>query len=139
MRDAYQCHEISNIGFVRGPNNHADGMTKLGNCEPLIHLLRTGKANCEAEQWFLRLKKGNDSSDQHLTIDYSQELSHSIEKATAENTKPPKKISSRKNNGRAQKQSAGINYNRVFTLPNSNINYTSSAQKCYLENCKALI
>ncbi len=56
VRDAYQCLEISNIGFVRGPNNPADGMTKLGNCEPLIHLLRTGKVNFEVEQWVLKLK-----------------------------------------------------------------------------------
>ena len=56
VRDAYLCQEISNIGFVRGPNNPADGMTKLGNCEPLIHLLRTGKANFQVEQWVLMLK-----------------------------------------------------------------------------------
>ncbi len=50
VRDAYQCHMISNTGFVRGPNNIADEMTKLGNCEPVIYLLRTREANFEVEQ-----------------------------------------------------------------------------------------
>ena len=70
VKDACQCHEISNIGFVRGTNNPVDGMTKVGNREPVIHLFRTGKANFEVEQRVLRLKKGYDSSDQLLTNDY---------------------------------------------------------------------
>ncbi len=28
VRDAYKSHEISNVGFIRGPENPADGMTK---------------------------------------------------------------------------------------------------------------
>ncbi len=68
VRDAYQCHEILSIGFVRGPNNPADGMTKLGNCEPLVHLLRTGKANFEVEQWVLRLKNEEIRLINHLQM-----------------------------------------------------------------------
>ncbi len=37
--------------------NSADGMTKLRNCELVIHLSRTGKANFEVKQWVLRLEK----------------------------------------------------------------------------------
>lgn len=28
VRDSYATHEISNVGFIREPNNPADGMTK---------------------------------------------------------------------------------------------------------------
>ena len=45
VRDEYATHEISNFGFVRGPNNSADGMTKLGHCSALDHLLREGKVD----------------------------------------------------------------------------------------------
>ncbi len=49
VSEAYECHEIFNIAFVREPNYPADLMTELGNCEPLIDLLRTGKANFKVE------------------------------------------------------------------------------------------
>jgi len=54
VRDAYESHEISNVGFIRGPNNPADGLTKIGKCPPLSHLLQTGRANFQVEQYILR-------------------------------------------------------------------------------------
>ena len=54
VRDAYTSHEISNVGFIRGPNNPADGLTKRGKCIALNHLLRTGMADFKIDQWVLR-------------------------------------------------------------------------------------
>ena len=54
VRDAYQSYEISNVGFLRGPNNPADALTKANKCNALNHLLRTGKANFNIEQWVIR-------------------------------------------------------------------------------------
>ncbi len=45
LRDAYNLHEISNVVFIRGPNNPADGMAKPLKCDPLNSLLRSGKAD----------------------------------------------------------------------------------------------
>lgn len=45
VRDAYSSQEISDVGFVRGSSNPADGMTNTGQCSDLEHLLCTGKAN----------------------------------------------------------------------------------------------
>ena len=57
VRTAYLKHEISNFGFLRGPNNPADGLTKPKSCPALIHLMRTGKANFVVEQWVIRRGK----------------------------------------------------------------------------------
>ena len=104
VRDAYQCHEISNIGFVRGPNNLADGMTKTGNREQLFNLLRTGKADFEVEQWVLRLKNEKNSINPSSKNDYQQGLNHSTRNTAAKNVKPPKKINLKKNDSRHKKQ-----------------------------------
>ena len=61
-----------------------------------------------------RLMKGSDSSDELLPNDYSQELSHYIEKATKKYAKPPKKNNSRGNNHRPQNQLAGVNFERAL-------------------------
>ena len=50
IRYAYKTHEISNVGFIRSPNNPADGMTKPFKCDPLNNLVRTGKAIFPVEQ-----------------------------------------------------------------------------------------
>ncbi len=34
-RDAYALYDISNVGFIRSPNNLADGLTKIDNCHAL--------------------------------------------------------------------------------------------------------
>ncbi len=39
VRDAYAVHGISKIGFIRGPNNPADGLTKICKFHALHHLL----------------------------------------------------------------------------------------------------
>ena len=54
VRDAYAVHDISNVGFMRGPNNPADGLTKIGKCHALYHLLRTGKSDFIVQQCVLR-------------------------------------------------------------------------------------
>ncbi len=69
VRDAYKTHEISNVGFIRGPNNPADGMTKPFKCNPLNNLLRTDKAIFPVEQWVIRSSDTNTakavSNDDH--------------------------------------------------------------------------
>ena len=42
VRNAYATHEISNVGFIRGRNNPADGLTKIGKFSAYDHMLRTG-------------------------------------------------------------------------------------------------
>ncbi len=54
VREAYTAQEISNVGFVRSPNNPADGMTKAGKCASLTDLITTGKAKFPVESWVLR-------------------------------------------------------------------------------------
>lgn len=54
VRLAYACHEIRNIGWVRGPKNTADGMTKIGRYSALDHLMCTSKAKFRVEQLVLR-------------------------------------------------------------------------------------
>ncbi len=53
VRDAYKRHEISNVGFIRSPNNPVDGMSKPSKCTPLHNLLRTGKADFKVDQWVI--------------------------------------------------------------------------------------
>ncbi len=53
-RDAYKSHEIWEVGFIRGSNKPADGMTKPFKCTLLHDLLRTGKANFTIDQWVIR-------------------------------------------------------------------------------------
>ncbi len=54
VRDAYAVHDISNVGFIRGPNNPADGLTKNNNFHALYHMLLTGKCDFIMEQWVIR-------------------------------------------------------------------------------------
>ena len=45
VRDAYAGHDIRNVGFIRGPNNSADGLMKIGKCHALYHMLLTGRCH----------------------------------------------------------------------------------------------
>ena len=54
FREAYAVHDISNVGFIRGLNNPADGLTKIGRCHPMYHLLLTGRCAFIVEQWVRR-------------------------------------------------------------------------------------
>ncbi len=63
VRDAYNSHEISNVGFIRGPNNPAEGMTKPLKYDPLNRLLRTGRADFTVDQWVIRSFNSNLESD----------------------------------------------------------------------------
>ncbi len=85
VQGAYKSHETSNVSFIRGPNNPADGMTKPFECTPSHDLLRTGKANFTVEQLVIRstnttvrsgLASGssnaNDDSTRHLPSYHEQ-------------------------------------------------------------------
>ena len=37
--DAYTVHDIINVGFIRGLDNSADGLMKIGKFHALYHLL----------------------------------------------------------------------------------------------------
>jgi len=49
-RDAYNKHEISNVGLVKSDHNIADGLTKPGLCSALNTMLRTGVDNNPVQQ-----------------------------------------------------------------------------------------
>ncbi len=50
----YPTYEISIVGFIRGRNNPADGLTKIGNCLAVDHMLGTGKADFDVDQSVIR-------------------------------------------------------------------------------------
>ena len=53
-QDAYNKHEISNVGLVKSEHNIADGLTKPGLCSALNTMLRTGVDNNPVQQWIIR-------------------------------------------------------------------------------------
>ncbi len=58
VRDAYAGHDISNVGFIRGPNNPADALPKIGTRHALYHILLSGKCDCIVEQWIICCQNG---------------------------------------------------------------------------------
>ncbi len=54
VRDAYAVHDISNVRFIRGPNNPADALKKIDKCPALYHLLRTKQSDFILEKWVIR-------------------------------------------------------------------------------------
>ncbi len=58
--------DISNVGFIRVPNNPADGLTKKGKCHALHHMLLTGKSDFIVEQLVIRCSN-DPSSPNYLT------------------------------------------------------------------------
>ena len=73
IRDAYSYHEICKVGFIRGPNNPADGLTKRGKCIALNHLLRTSTAYFKIDQWVLR-KRDNLPVESSINCCQEQEI-----------------------------------------------------------------
>ncbi len=63
LRDAYAVHDISNVGFIRVPNNPADGLTKIGKCRALYQMLLTGKCDFNVEQWVIRCSNAATSTN----------------------------------------------------------------------------
>lgn len=53
-REAYNRHEISNVGLIAGADNPSDGLTKVKKCETLEKLINSGIDNTEATQWIYR-------------------------------------------------------------------------------------
>lgn len=50
VRDSCSNYEIREVVFLRGPNNPVDGLTKIGKCHALDHLLRTVKGDFAIDQ-----------------------------------------------------------------------------------------
>ena len=75
VSDAYAVHDVSNVGFIRGPNNPADGLTKIGNCHDLYHLIRTGKSDFIVEPWILRNRNGAITTNYLSTVPFCYNLS----------------------------------------------------------------
>ena len=53
-RHAYQCDEISNIGFARSADNIADGLRKRKKQASFLDILHNGKHVMKCEQWKIR-------------------------------------------------------------------------------------
>lgn len=53
-REGFLVKIISDIGFVRGTENIADGLTKRMSTKALQNVLNTGKLNYTCEQWIVR-------------------------------------------------------------------------------------
>ncbi len=49
IRNTYAAYEISKVGFIRGPRNPADGLTKIWNSSILYHMLSNGKADFDVQ------------------------------------------------------------------------------------------
>jgi Reverse transcriptase (RNA-dependent DNA polymerase) len=54
VRNAYNAQELSDVGFVRTKYNPADAFTKLGFCESLDTIIKTGMCSLPIEQWVIR-------------------------------------------------------------------------------------
>ena len=55
-REAYNRHEISNVGLVSGDSNPADGLTKPEICTQLDDILYMGKDYAKGTQWIYRIE-----------------------------------------------------------------------------------
>jgi hypothetical protein len=54
VRNAYNDQELSDVGFVRTKYNPADAFTKIGYCEALETIFKTGIYDLPTEQWPIR-------------------------------------------------------------------------------------
>ena len=54
-RQAYNRHEISNVGLVAGESNPADRLTKPGICKHLNELIYRGADKTQVVQWIYRM------------------------------------------------------------------------------------
>lgn len=61
-REAYESQEISDVGWIRGSDNPADGLTKPGRCEALENILDRGLVNIPVQQWVVRTALNKTSS-----------------------------------------------------------------------------
>ncbi|CDF40899.1 unnamed protein product [Chondrus crispus] len=53
-REAYNKHEISNVGLVLSEHNIADGLTKVNRCKALEEVVKTGFDKNPVQQWIFR-------------------------------------------------------------------------------------
>jgi hypothetical protein len=54
VRNGYNDKELSDVGFVRTEYNTADAFTKIGYCEALETIVKTGICDLPIEQWVIR-------------------------------------------------------------------------------------
>lgn len=54
IREAYEKHEISDVGFIRSENNPADAFTKLQYNRALSKIMEKGLADFDVEKWVFR-------------------------------------------------------------------------------------
>lgn len=64
-RQAYNRHEISNVGLVQSEHNIADGLTKPGQCAALSTMMQTAKDVNPVQQWTAR----TDTSSRHSGVE----------------------------------------------------------------------
>lgn len=64
-REAYNRHEISNVGLVQSEHNIADGLTKPGQCAALSAMMKTAKDVNPVQQWVTR----TDASPRHSGVE----------------------------------------------------------------------
>ena len=57
VRDSYRSQDISGVGWIRATNNYAEGMTRIGRFQALLHMLRSGKYDFQAEMGVAELRK----------------------------------------------------------------------------------
>lgn len=62
VRQAYETHLISDLGFIRTEHNPADGLTKIGTCQALRKLIATNKCDQDIDTWVLRNDTAKTSS-----------------------------------------------------------------------------
>ncbi len=64
-REAYNRHEISNVGLVQSEHNIADGLTKPGQCAAMSAMMKTAKDVNPVQQWITR----TDASPRHSGVE----------------------------------------------------------------------
>ena len=56
-REAYNRHEISNVGLVLSEHNIADGLTKPKPCSSLMQVMTSGYDKNPVQQWIFRMNE----------------------------------------------------------------------------------
>lgn len=68
VRNAFNAHEISNVGLVRSENNPADAFTKVTKCPALEMILEANHCNFPVEQWVYRLSSSKDFREKKFGV-----------------------------------------------------------------------
>ena len=60
VRESYENHLISNVGFVRSEDNPADAFTKPKHCDALNRIMTTGFIDLHVDEWITRKASSKD-------------------------------------------------------------------------------